>query len=498
MFTKNNNNMNPKPKRDKNEIFAIIFAFLIILWTVASFCSIASCARDSRKRSSSTITASAQSLGDYYNDVFRIDLPMLNTIIIHEEGFGNSFTCNSHFQLVLENSYAGITNGYQEIALIANSSPISYDMSWKYNGDYMPMLSQITFSSSNEPLASIFKTWGAIEIKYTPLLTSSSIDYAFDIEFIQGDIKRVYSFSCSVALPRYAFLNEEYFNTSLPLGHYVWDEGYLEENVTDYDDLYTRGFTFFSGDYFYESTYFVGVNYDGYNLTYQYAPQMNVPPRVAWQNNSFTDSSLQDFYIVYFGDEVPWRAYELLCRFATFHVGTISCAEIGPSGVYCKFNTPFTLPVSASAMGLTVAEGSVLYFSNDGGSGSLSFDEGFSAGYISGKTDWFNAGKAEGYEVGKTDGIEIGREEGLEEGESIGFGSGFEAGKQTGFDEGYVRGVADSNEYTFMGLFSSVIDAPVQAFTGLFNFDLLGINLSSFFLALLTAGVCLAILRLII
>lgn len=66
-----------------------------------------------------------------------------------------------------------------------------------------------------------------------------------------------------------------------------------------------------------------------------------------------------------------------------------------------------------------------------------------------------------------------------------------------GYNEGYAAGVKASSEFTFMGLLSAVIDVPIQAFTGLFNFDLLGINLLNFFLAIFTVCCVLAVLRLI-
>lgn len=70
--------------------------------------------------------------------------------------------------------------------------------------------------------------------------------------------------------------------------------------------------------------------------------------------------------------------------------------------------------------------------------------------------------------------------------------------RDEGYNEGYAEGVASAGEYTFMGLLSAVMDAPVQAFTGLFNLDILGVNLASFFYAIFTVCVILAVLRLIL
>lgn len=80
--------------------------------------------------------------------------------------------------------------------------------------------------------------------------------------------------------------------------------------------------------------------------------------------------------------------------------------------------------------------------------------------------------------------------------------SGFEDGKDVGFDLGYERGKADgiasANDYTFLSLFSALIDAPIQALSGLFNFNVMGINMFSLVSGLFTLFVVLIIVRLIL
>lgn len=77
------------------------------------------------------------------------------------------------------------------------------------------------------------------------------------------------------------------------------------------------------------------------------------------------------------------------------------------------------------------------------------------------------------------------------------------------YNNGYNKGVlagstggsggnGNTSAPTFFNLITAVVDAPIQAFTGLFNFDLLGVNLTSFFLALLTVAVFIAVIRLIL
>ena len=66
-----------------------------------------------------------------------------------------------------------------------------------------------------------------------------------------------------------------------------------------------------------------------------------------------------------------------------------------------------------------------------------------------------------------------------------------------GYNYGLNRGLTEASDYSFFSLLSAVIDVPIQAFTSLFNFDLLGINLANFFYAIFTVCVILAVLRLI-
>ena len=72
------------------------------------------------------------------------------------------------------------------------------------------------------------------------------------------------------------------------------------------------------------------------------------------------------------------------------------------------------------------------------------------------------------------------------------------SGYNVGYENGYTNGVAESNEYSFAGLLGAVIDVPVKTFTSLFNFEILGVNLSSFFYALLTVATILTIVKLVL
>lgn len=76
-----------------------------------------------------------------------------------------------------------------------------------------------------------------------------------------------------------------------------------------------------------------------------------------------------------------------------------------------------------------------------------------------------------------------------------GYNKGYLDGKTAGYDIGFQAGVNDNGDYTFMGLLGSVFDAPISAFRGLFDFEILGTNMQGFVLALLTLSVIVVIIK---
>lgn len=102
----------------------------------------------------------------------------------------------------------------------------------------------------------------------------------------------------------------------------------------------------------------------------------------------------------------------------------------------------------------------------------------YAQGYQQGQSDGYNSGYNNGYDTG------------LSEGRDIGYTTGYGAGK--------ADGLALGSDYTFMSFFSAIFDAPIQALTGLLNFEILGINLYNFVTALFTLGLILALIKLLI
>lgn len=97
----------------------------------------------------------------------------------------------------------------------------------------------------------------------------------------------------------------------------------------------------------------------------------------------------------------------------------------------------------------------------------------------------YSAGYNAGYTVGDS------------AGQSAGYKRGYSAGDSVGYSRGYNAGVNATNTYTFTNLISAVLDASISAFTSLFNFEILGINLSSFLLALFTICIVLTVIKVI-
>lgn len=93
---------------------------------------------------------------------------------------------------------------------------------------------------------------------------------------------------------------------------------------------------------------------------------------------------------------------------------------------------------------------------------------------------WYN----NGYNDGKT--------AGLSEGETTGYNNGYSVGYQAGYEQGY------STDSTVTSIFSGILQValvPINFFLAIFNFEILGINLSGFIRALFTIAITVIIIR---
>lgn len=100
------------------------------------------------------------------------------------------------------------------------------------------------------------------------------------------------------------------------------------------------------------------------------------------------------------------------------------------------------------------------------------------------------------YQQGYSDGSSAGDSAGFSRGYQSGYAYGYSVGERTGFNDG----LNSANTYSFLNLFGAIVDAPLQAFTGLFDFNLSfdgvnSFNLKGFFLALLSIAIVIAIIR---
>lgn len=67
--------------------------------------------------------------------------------------------------------------------------------------------------------------------------------------------------------------------------------------------------------------------------------------------------------------------------------------------------------------------------------------------------------------------------------------------QSAGYNSGYSAGIAAGGKNNFLGLFTAVVDAPLQAFTGLFDLEILGFNMKNLILGILSFAVTAMVIR---
>lgn len=203
-----------------------------------------------------------------------------------------------------------------------------------------------------------------------------------------------------------------------------------------------------------------------FNFTLRNAGDYYVAPSSLTRINTFYNYPVLA-YRVGTGGGVPWYfAFDGFC---------LKSSSI-PAGY-----TSYEFNYDSTPSGLT--DGSyhdVINFLNN----CMSFGYRVSVNDLSG--DFYNSGYNNGY---------LDAKEGFEEEKSNIYNSGFESGKIAGYNDGYNAGKDVSDNYTFLGLIGAVFDAPIEAFKGLFNFDILGVNMQGFVLAMLTLAVIIIVIR---
>lgn len=117
--------------------------------------------------------------------------------------------------------------------------------------------------------------------------------------------------------------------------------------------------------------------------------------------------------------------------------------------------------------------------------------DGFNEGYKEGQT----VGTQDGYNKGFTEGEKQGLNSGFTDGQEKGYASGYKEGERVGYNKGFAKGSEDDG---FFKLFTAAISAPITAITGLFNFEMMGVDLSGFVMSLITLCAVIAVIKVII
>lgn len=262
-------------------------------------------------------------------------------------------------------------------------------------------------------------------------------------------------------------------------GKNIWTDGvnyYISTGTNQYQldienynviPILWNGYSSFSG----QDVWTDGVNY---YVPYELSSlllKLDVATRT-WDyyffyDNSSAPANLKGLYIWYYKDYIIYHGPQYDCYRSLLGVYSKSYEE--------GYNVGYNVGYSAGVA--------------DASSSSSSYQDGYNAGYNAGIST--NSGYTEGYNTGYSVGYRVG----YNEGSSEGYDSGYTEGNREGYNTGYAEGVEDSNQYTFLGLVGAVIDAPIQAFTNLFNFELFGTNIKNLLLALFTASVIVVVVK---
>lgn len=110
----------------------------------------------------------------------------------------------------------------------------------------------------------------------------------------------------------------------------------------------------------------------------------------------------------------------------------------------------------------------------------------------------YETGYAEGYNDGYGEGYSDGESQGDANGYARGYSVGLAEGDANGYARGYAEGLENGSGITWTGLFTSAIEVPVNVLQGILNFEILGVNLWSFFGAIVALCVVLIVVKWVI
>lgn len=141
---------------------------------------------------------------------------------------------------------------------------------------------------------------------------------------------------------------------------------------------------------------------------------------------------------------------------------------------------------------------SITYFDNNGYSCEFQFvfdkTKINSSYYLNERTYYFvtdftdNDYYNQGYQTGFNNGVNSGKQTGYNDGYNVGYSDG----KSDGYDEG----VNSTTQYSFANLLTAVVEAPVNVFISLLDFNIMGYNLLSLVVGLLSLAIIVVIIKL--
>lgn len=559
VYHKNNNKCSaavkstvPKKKIDKNTIYAFILLAFFIFWTIGSVFSFINF---SKKKESNVVSASADVVDDIYeqkiiNEVtFHLMEPMyVQSVEISPLYEDNYYSLNVHFNNIAD---------YQSTRKIL--FPLSYICDQLIDGHTYFFSFKLDTGYSLSSLPTLFfceydyESGDLIDNVYFNIDHIDdfvSVGDYYDIDFVYSS-NSVYWVECLlpnqyIPYDDLVFYNVNIFDYSSDYRGYAYTyeelreiyskaiEDSYQDGVTssgNYDSGYADGYNQAMDDVsdkvmgffgFSKWNAKVGQGYDESNSTYM--PSFTINPfnfmSYEYGSPSYIDLKQSTFNVFsnsyqsilpYFNSTLTFEAYDLNIDPNYFFLGFESnISGLNGSNIednfyvrvydnlgnfyqgefvvftqtYYQIRFDFRdMPDGAyierflidSYVRVFVApqEGEYLTLIDYGVDYMLGFDDGYELGYDDALRNYQDLINAE-------------YQRGLRDGETIGYNNGYNAG------------VSAANEYSFMGLIGAVVDVPIRAFTSLFNFEILGINLANFFFALLTVALILAIIKLIL
>lgn len=530
-----NNNFKTVKNDKKNNTYAIVLCILIFFWTIASFLGTIAFFRSFDD--DDTMVASADTAiplvddvpvpafdtsrdGNFTLTIPQSDVPCRYTYYLEFEDNYPSRIIESNWE---ETNYYPITENtvFVETYVLYFEFPFVED-GVDYWGDFFeyPLYFDGAYSYINTNTA----TNGDIEVTgfllYLYSFADGNNEMGLSFEYRNNDYDVSYDWGYSIDL----FID-------------CYDsENRYYDFVSSYQEGYNAGYTGSQAD-------FDTARQEGYNQGYadglnknKYGPFSNMIVSIGFNNlyDEFGDSLVTGWNDVFRSVDIPNALYSIGFDAGKFYYDYVFPTILAEYEDYdyfddCSLVFDFTgdvfsantypfrfyLPslVSDSILDVRYTDGTRLSYrfvehtdEGDNRYYTIPFD-------VSKPIDWFTLTLRGGEDILSSITISVygqAYQEGYNAGSSVGYNNGFTAGKDIGYEQGYNggfqvgknqgfnEGVASANDYTFLGLLTSVVDAPLKVFYDMFDFEILGYNMSSFFLALLSICIVIAVVKVIL